>query len=242
MADASKGKLLKFLKEQVASVEGLMRLNPYGPEFDIWEHSTLEAGTKLLGPMFPKLWQNNFTVTRFATDEEEHQQYYVEKMDGARRLILGMIAEKERLDGDYADEMTEEFKLERYSLHPQIVTVSKALFDDRHYADANLAAFREVIKRLKDYYKAKTGAEKDGDTLMNHAFGCEGRTPLIAFNGLSSTEEIDEQKGLMYLFKGIVGIRNRKAHEWVVLDNPLKAVEYLALASLLMRLLDEHAI
>ncbi len=42
----------------------------------------------------------------------------------------------------------------------------------------------------------------------------------------------------MYLFKGIVGIRNRKAHENVILDDPMRAIEYLALGSLLLRLLE----
>jgi hypothetical protein len=45
----------------------------------------------------------------------------------------------------------------------------------------------------------------------------------------------------MFLFKGIVGIRNRKAHENIILDDPYRAIEYLTLASLLMRLLDEYA-
>ena len=45
----------------------------------------------------------------------------------------------------------------------------------------------------------------------------------------------------MFLFKGIVGIRNRKAHDTVSLNNPEKAIEYLALASLLLRLLDEYS-
>jgi hypothetical protein len=43
------------------------------------------------------------------------------------------------------------------------------------------------------------------------------------------------------LFKGIVGIRNKKAHTNVILDNPVRATEYLSLASLLMRLLDQFA-
>ncbi len=63
---------------------------------------------------------------------------------------------------------------------------------------------------------------------------------ISKFFNLQTQEEKGEQKGIMFLFKGIVGIRNRKAHENVILDDPYKAIEYLALASLLMRLLDEY--
>jgi hypothetical protein len=45
----------------------------------------------------------------------------------------------------------------------------------------------------------------------------------------------------MFLYKGIVGIRNRKAHDNVLLDDPNRAIEYLALASLLIRLLEKYA-
>ena len=55
-------------------------------------------------------------------------------------------------------------------------------------------------------------------------------------------KHLDEQEAMMNLFKGIVGIRNKKAHTNVILDNPVRATEYLSLASLLMRLLDQFAV
>ena len=73
---------------------------------------------------------------------------------------------------------------------------------------------------------------------MNHAFGISNQIPIIKFNKLQSIEEKNEQKGIMFLFKGIVAIRNRKAHDNVILDSPERAIEYLGLASLLMRLLN----
>jgi uncharacterized protein (TIGR02391 family) len=135
----------------------------------------------------------------------------------------------------------EKFSLMDYDLHPLIKEVSKKRFEDGHYADAVEAAFKEVIKRVKEYIKNKTGENLDGDRAMNRAFGFENQKPLIKFNNLKTEEEKDEQRGIMFLFKGIVGIRNRKAHENVILDDPYRAIEYLALASLLMRLLDEYA-
>jgi uncharacterized protein (TIGR02391 family) len=74
--------------------------------------------------------------------------------------------------------------------------------------------------------------------LMNRAFGCDKQTPVIQFNGLQSDAERDEQKGIMFLFKGIVGLRNSKAHSNTLFNDPSRAHEYLALASLLLRLFE----
>jgi uncharacterized protein (TIGR02391 family) len=73
---------------------------------------------------------------------------------------------------------------------------------------------------------------------MNRAFGCDKRTPVIRFNSLQSDAERDEQKGIMFLCKGVVGLRNSKAHSNTLFNDPSRAHEYLALASLLMRLLE----
>jgi uncharacterized protein (TIGR02391 family) len=79
----------------------------------------------------------------------------------------------------------------------------------------------------------------DGEKLMNRVFGSDsGVGPKIRFNAYSNEPEKDEQCGIMNLFKGIVGIRNFKGHSNVLFDSPERAHEYLALASLLMRLLD----
>jgi uncharacterized protein (TIGR02391 family) len=73
---------------------------------------------------------------------------------------------------------------------------------------------------------------------MNRAFGFQGQTPAIQFNNLTTEAEKDEQRGIMFLFKGIVGLRNAKAHSIALFDDPHRGHDYLALASLLMRLLE----
>ena len=73
---------------------------------------------------------------------------------------------------------------------------------------------------------------------MNRALGCENQAPVVMFNDLHTEAERDEQRGIMFLFKGIVGLRNSKAHSNRLFDDPRRAYEYLALASLLMRLLE----
>ena len=94
---------------------------------------------------------------------------------------------------------------------------------------------------VKDYVNEKNGGNLDGAKAMGRAFDFDRQEPLIKFNDLQSEEEKDEQRGIAFLFKGIVGIRNRKAHENITLSDPYRALEYLALASLLMRLMDEYA-
>ena len=122
-----------------------------------------------------------------------------------------------------------------YEFHPEIERVSGELYCDGHFKQAVLEAFIRVISEVK----ARSGLEdKEGDSLMNYAFGIDKNVPRLQFNALSNQAELDEQRGLMFVFKGIVGMRNFKAHTNVLFDSPERAHEYLALASLLMRLLE----
>jgi uncharacterized protein (TIGR02391 family) len=73
---------------------------------------------------------------------------------------------------------------------------------------------------------------------VNHAFGCDNRQPLLQFNDLQTDAARDEQKGFLFLYKGIVSLRNTKAHSNRAFDSPQRGFEYLALASLLLRLLE----
>lgn len=121
-----------------------------------------------------------------------------------------------------------------YSLHPEIECVSGALYRDGHYKQAALEAYICVIAEVKN----RSGLLLDGDPLMNQAFGCENRRPVLQFNDLSTEAARDEQKGLLFLYKGVVGLRNTKAHSNAAFDSPERGFEYLALASLLLRLLE----
>jgi len=119
--------------------------------------------------------------------------------------------------------------------HPEIEKVSRHLFEDGHYREAVLNSYIRVIEVVKE----KSGIQDDGDSLMGKAFGCElGRIPKVQFNPCQAQADIDEQKGVMFLFKGVVGMRNFKAHTVRLFDDEQRAREYLGLSSLLMRLLD----
>jgi len=122
----------------------------------------------------------------------------------------------------------------QYRFHPEIERVSGDLFRDGHYKQAASEAYIRVIGEVKQ----RSGLALDGDTLMNQAFGCTNRAPVLRFNSLATDPERDEQNGFMLIFKGIVGLRNSKAHSNRLFNDPMRAHEYLAMASLLMRLLE----
>ena len=128
-----------------------------------------------------------------------------------------------------------------YALQNRLISVVGMKYKNGHYAETVESAFKEVIKRVKDYVNARSKTKFEGAKAMGRAFDFDQQEPLIKFNALESDEEKDEQRGIAFLFKGIVFIRNRKAHENITLEDPDRAREYLALASLLMRLLDEYA-
>ena len=136
----------------------------------------------------------------------------------------------------------------KYDLHPKIKEVSEKLFRDGYFKLAIQSSLVEVIDHVKEKSgrpkKIVNGKQKelDGDELMQKVFGCDGdQIPIIKFNDLSTSLQKAEQRGLMYLYKGIVGVRDKKAHLNFIQKDSLKTIEYLSLASLLMRLLDENA-
>ncbi|OGH11342.1 MAG: TIGR02391 family protein [Candidatus Levybacteria bacterium RIFCSPLOWO2_01_FULL_36_13] len=135
----------------------------------------------------------------------------------------------------------------KYDFHPEIKRVAFREFQDGYYKTAIQNALVEVIDQVKNRTDNPTvennGRKKDldGDDLMNRVFGCDGENiPMIRFNSLSNGLDKAEQRGIMNLFKGIVGVRDRKAHLNFIQNDPLKTIEYLSLSSLLMRLLDEN--
>lgn len=225
-------KLIKLLEEQIKKIDELKNIEPWGPEYKIWNNKTEKLVGKLFGDDYRGIFIDLSRVDIF------NPEVYLEELEDKKRFLEDLIKEGQRFTDESVVNL---YNLEGYDFHPLIQKVSEKKFKDGYYADAVESAFKEVIRRVKEYLKGKTGEELDGDRLMNKVFGFENQDPIIKFNNLQTQEERDEQKGLMFLFKGIVGIRNRKAHENIVLNDPKKAFEYLALASLLMRLLDEYA-
>lgn len=121
------------------------------------------------------------------------------------------------------------------NIHHRIQQVSEKRFYSGNYADAILAAFKVVNNLVKE----KSGkTDLDGKKLMFTVFNKDN--PILSLNDNSTTSEKDEQEGFMYLFGGAMqGIRNPKAHEEIIQNNPQITLEYLAFASLLCRMIDK---
>jgi uncharacterized protein (TIGR02391 family) len=129
-----------------------------------------------------------------------------------------------------------EIVYDKLIIHPEIRRVSKNLFLTKNYASSILEAFKAINNLVKARVKGLT--KEDGKALMAQAF-LESR-PMLKLNDLLSDSEKNEQEGFRFIFQGCqVGIRNPKAHEFVVLKNPIHALQYLGLADLLARRVDE---
>jgi len=232
------GNALRLLKEQLARVDGLRKHPAFSPEYWMWNKTTIKIMKEVFDTETVEMFEHA-GPHQMAMNERHHYQLFLQTLEEQKQFLEGSIREHERFAGTGEAVVAGAKPLGTYRLHPEIDKVSRRLLEDGHLAQAVEEAFKRVINEVKAHMVRKNqGTYDGGDSLVGHAFGIENRTPHIKFNSLSNTEERDEQKGIMFLFKGIVGIRNRKAHDNVILDSPDRAVEYLGLASLLMRLLD----
>lgn len=121
------------------------------------------------------------------------------------------------------------------NIHPNIAKVSQKLFDNGHYAQATFEAFKYVDKTVSDI----SGIKDNGYSLKMAAFS--DSTPRIKLTNLSSTSEVDEQKGFRFMFAGsISAIRNPRGHE-VSLPDPIDlCLDHLSVASVLLRRLENR--
>jgi uncharacterized protein (TIGR02391 family) len=126
-------------------------------------------------------------------------------------------------------------KYELSNLHPRIRGASEQLFMDGYYSQAIFEAY----KILNIAVKEKSGKQNlDGQNLMSTVFNT--KNPILKLNDLQDQSDLDEQEGFMFLFMGaMTGIRNPKAHDVVNQKDPIRTLEYLALASLLVRRAEE---
>ena len=116
----------------------------------------------------------------------------------------------------------------------QLQRISGPLFRGSHFA----RAVEEAFKCLNNAVKEKSGlADRDGSALMQAAFSAH--SPILRLNDLESVSDRDEQRGYMDIFAGsMTGIRNPRAHDPELIDEPDVALELLVLANHLMRKLN----
>jgi uncharacterized protein (TIGR02391 family) len=118
-------------------------------------------------------------------------------------------------------------------LHPRITQRCQGLFENGHYDEAIFNA----MKVIEDEVRSRISADPTdvGYPLIAAAMG--KKPPLITFSPVEA-----EQESAFALFRGAVGsFKNPRSHRFVETSDPIEAFECLALASLLMRMLDEAA-
>ena len=111
------------------------------------------------------------------------------------------------------------------------------MFVRGHYTQAE----EEAVKAGFSYIREKTGKSLDGTTLVEQAFSL--RSPLLQFNDLSDQTKQNEQLGFMEMLKGYFrGVRHPLAHTHGKQEDKQKAFEYLTMASLFCRRIDDATI
>lgn len=230
------GQAVQFIKRQMERLSEIEKLAYNDPKNESWESTTRDVLDKAFGRPNGQSHQKTDEVIyasggplRIGMSPHELQRNHATRCRTRMALLEAYI--EQLSDGISPRPLA----VPNYGYHPAIAEVSFALLSGGHYKQAALEAYIRVIRAVKE----RSGLPLDGDPLMNQAFGCDGgRVPPVKFNSLSTESERDEQRGIMYLFKGVVGLRNAKAHSNTLFDDPSRAHEYLALASLLLRLLE----
>jgi uncharacterized protein (TIGR02391 family) len=120
------------------------------------------------------------------------------------------------------------------NIHPDLPAKVRELFDDGHFPEATSLAFKYLDKKVQKH----SGLIESGYKLMMAAF--DGATPKVKLNLLATTSEKDEQQGYRFVFAGgMQGIRNPRAHEVTIVDDPDICLDHLSLVSLLLRRLEQ---
>jgi len=120
------------------------------------------------------------------------------------------------------------------NFHPAIQEAARPSFSVGRRAEAVFEAFKTIELRVGDLI----GSDRTGMSLMGDAFG--GDPPRLALNDCATRPDRDEQDGFAFIFKGAMqGVRNPKAHGRFEELEERRALDYLGLASLLMRRLDD---
>jgi uncharacterized protein (TIGR02391 family) len=116
-------------------------------------------------------------------------------------------------------------------LHPKIADRCQSAFMASKYDSAVLEAFKAVEEAVRE--QAAAPATEFGVALVSYAMN--PKNPRLHFSAIPA-----EQEGYHSLFRGAIGaLKNPLSHRSIGHNNPVSVLEYLAFASLLMRLIDD---
>ena len=129
-----------------------------------------------------------------------------------------------------------EHPFETRNIHPDMPAKVRKLFDNALFADATFTAFKYLDKKVQHH----SGLGDSGFKLMMDAFDEGGKIAKLQLTPLKTSSEVDEQKGYRFVFAGgMWAIRNPRAHEFDVLDDPDTCLDHLSFVSMLLRRLEQ---
>jgi uncharacterized protein (TIGR02391 family) len=157
----------------------------------------------------------------------------LDRFERIARSLGAVLAEVGNLPTENL-EYEEPHPFEARNIHPDLPPRVRRLFDDGYWEQSVFEAFKFIEKEVKRLSGLRG---KTGYALMMEAFN--ENNAKVKLNELTTESEVDEQRGYKSIFAGAAaGIRNPRGHEVDVGDTPDDALDYLALASLLLRRLD----
>lgn len=179
------------------------------------------------------IWHGGYN---YLDEEHELQLKFAAGIPQAITMLDGLIGrlEEKRVDLGSDSKQRVQAAFKGLDLHPRIAQVATQLYLDGHFADAIFAA----SKALNNFVQERSGRfDLDGTNLMRTVFS--RNAPILAFNNLSNQSDSDEQEGMMHLYEGaVLAIRNPRGHGFYE-DSPERALEYIALLSMLAGRVDE---
>jgi uncharacterized protein (TIGR02391 family) len=120
------------------------------------------------------------------------------------------------------------------NIHPNLPPIVRSLFDDGYYTQATFEAFKYLDRQVARIAKSSLTGRK----LMMNTF--KDQSPAIQLTSLITDSEKDEQEGYRFIFAGsIMAVRNPRGHEYYLKDSIDDCLDYLSLASLLLRRIEK---
>lgn len=168
------------------------------------------------------------------TNEEPRERFEMVRERMAHRMNV-LVSIRERLEllgsSERQTNTTASHANVNTCLHPTVAHRCGALFESEHYAEAVEASFKVVRDRLR----LLTGHERGSEAF--------GKGKLHIKGAIAAHVDKDFNDGVKFLTMAIDMFRNEKSHTSEIgIDEPTKALQYLILSSLAMRLLDSAEI
>ena len=87
---------IRLLREQIEKIPDLASKPPYGPQFKIWNKTTIQTLEAIFDNETVKLYKSA-SPPRIARSDKQLYQFYQENLENQKQTLIGIIEEQERL-------------------------------------------------------------------------------------------------------------------------------------------------